>query len=423
MTENILNIDYEKYVLANGLQVILYRDNPSPLVAVNLWYRVGSANEKPGKTGFAHLFEHMMFQGSQHIPKEGHFKYIQEAGGSLNGSTSIDRTNYYETLPANSLELAFWLESDRMGFLIPSLTPDKLDNQKSVVMNERRQRYENQPYGLSWEKLFSNLYTADHPYHWPTIGWMEDIEKFELDEVKDFFNTFYVPGNATLAVGGSFDLAKTKDLIEEYVGSIPGGKPVPEISSSAQSLETNKTIMYEDEVQLPRIYLAWHTVRAFDSADAALDLLASILSDSKNSRLHKSLVFDKQIAQDISAFQYAGRQAGAFIISSTAKPAVALDTIREEIFRELNNLVSEGIRPDELIRIKNNIKSTFIFSLQKLDVITDHLNHYNFYLDNPGSFLSDLERYEKTTAGEIMNAAKEFLFNPYVELQIIPKSR
>jgi len=423
MTENILNIDYEKYVLANGLQVILYRDNPSPLVAVNLWYRVGSANEKPGKTGFAHLFEHMMFQGSQHIPKEGHFKYIQEAGGSLNGSTSIDRTNYYETLPANSLELAFWLESDRMGFLIPSLTPDKLDNQKSVVMNERRQRYENQPYGLSWEKLFSNLYTADHPYHWPTIGWMEDIEKFELDEVKDFFNTFYVPGNATLAVGGSFDLAKTKDLIEEYFGSIPCGKPVPEIASSAQSLETNKTIMYEDEVQLPRIYLAWHTVRAFDSADAALDLLASILSDSKNSRLHKSLVFDKQIAQDISAFQYAGRQAGAFIISSTAKPAVALDTIREEIFRELKNLVSEGIRPDELIRTKNNIKSTFIFSLQKLDLITDHLNHYNFYLDNPGSFLSDLERYEKTTAGEIMNAAKEFLFNPYVELQIIPKSR
>jgi zinc protease len=423
MHEKILHIEFEKYRLGNGLQVILYPDSLSPLIAVNLWYRVGSANEKPGKTGFAHLFEHMMFQGSEHIPKEGHFKYIQEAGGSLNGSTSIDRTNYYETLPANSLELALWLESDRMGFLLPALTQDKLDNQKSVVMNERRQRYENQPYGLSWEKLFSSLYSPDHPYHWPTIGWMADIEKFELDEVKKFSRDYYVPDNAALAVGGSFDRSKTMDLIEDYFGSIPQGKPVPEINAPPQWLGENKKVIYEDDVQLPRLHLAWHSAKAFGNDDAELDLLADILTGSKNSRLHKSLLFDKQIAQDVSAFQYSGRQSGSFIITATAKPGVQLDLLRGEIFKEIEKLTSLGISAEELTRTKNNVKSHFVFSLQKLDLIVDHMNHYNFFLDNPGSFQADLDRYEKVTAENIIAGAKKYLLNPFVELRIIPKSQ
>ncbi len=423
MTNNLLKIDYEKYSLSNGLQVILYPDHSVPVVAVNLWYRVGSANEKFGKTGFAHLFEHMMFQGSQNVPKEGHFRYIQEAGGSLNGSTSIDRTNYFETVPANYIELALWLESDRMGFLLPGLTHKKLDNQKDVVMNERRQRYENQPYGLAWEKLFSNLFSPDHPYSWPTIGWMEDIAKFELDDVRNFFKTYYTPNNAALVVGGNFENKKTKEFIEKYFGNIPKGNSIPNIDAPSQKLIECKKIIHEDNVQLPRIYLGWHTEKAFDENDAALDILSDILTQSKNSRLHKLLIFDKQIAQDVSSFQYSAKLSGSFIIASTAKPGITLAELKEEITSEIKRLINDGISKDELTRAKNNVKSSFIYSLQKMELITDQINHYNFYLNEPDSFLFDLSRYEKVTAEQVAAAAKKYLLNNYVELNIIPKTK
>jgi len=421
MNKNLLRIDYEKYSLANGLQVILYQDKSIPVVAINLWYRVGSANEKEGRTGFAHLFEHMMFQGSQNVPKEGHFRYIEEAGGSLNGSTSIDRTNYFETLPANYLELALWLESDRMGFMLPGLTQEKLDNQKDVVMNERRQRYENQPYGLAWEILFSNLFTQDHPYQWPTIGWMEDISKFELDDVKKFFETYYAPNNAALVIGGNFEKTKIKELVEKYFAEIKKGNSIPVISAPQQSLKEIKKVIHEDNIQLPRIYLAWHTKEAFDIDDAALDVLSDILTSSKNSRLHKSLVFDQQIAQDVSSFQYSAKYAGSFIIVSTAKPEVTLETLKEEITKGIDKLVKDGITEDELTRAKNSIKSSYIFSLQKIELIADHINHYNFFLNEPDSFVFDLARYEKVTREEIVETARKFLLKPHVELNVIPK--
>lgn len=420
-SNKLLKINYQHFTLENGLKTILYRDESIPAVAVNLWYRVGSANEISGKTGFAHLFEHMMFQGSQNIPKEGHFRFVQEAGGSLNGSTSFDRTNYYETLPANYLELALWLEADRMGFLLPALTQEKLDNQKDVVMNERRQRYENQPYGLSWEILFSNLYSENHPYHWPTIGWMKDIEKFQLDDVKDFFKTYYAPNNATLVIGGNFDFNKTKDLVKKYFGEFEKGNPIPQINVPTQSLKESKKIIHEDNVQLARIHLAWHTEKAFSTNDAALDILSDILTSTKNSRLNKSLVFDKQIAQDISSFQYSANLSGSFIIASTAKPEISLETIRTEILNEIDKLIRNGITEDELTRAKNSIKSTFIFSLQKLELIADHLNHYNFFLNEPDSFLFDLSRYENVTTEDVITAAKKYLLNPYVELDVIPR--
>lgn len=423
MTKNLLKIDYEKYSLSNGLQVILYPDLSIPVVAVNLWYRVGSANETNGKTGFAHLFEHMMFQGSQNVPKEGHFKFIQEAGGSLNGSTSFDRTNYYETVPANYLELALWLESDRMGFMLPGLNQEKLDNQKDVVMNERRQRYENQPYGLAWEKLFSNLFSNDHPYSWPTIGWMDDIAKFELDDVKKFFKKYYSPSNASLVIGGNFESSNAKELVKKYFSEISGTEPVPDIIAPKQSADKPKKIIHEDNVQLPRIYLAWHTVKAFHEDDAVLDLLSDILTSSKNSRLHKSLVFEKQIAQDISSFQYSGKLDGSFIIASTAKPDISLEKIKDEITNGINKLISDGITENELLKAKNNIKSSYIFSLQKIDLITDHINHYNFYLNEPNSFLFDLSRYEQVTREQIVDAAQKFLTKPNVELNIIPKKK
>jgi len=418
--KSILDLKYEKYKLNNGLEVILYQDNSLPSVAVNIWYRVGSANEAPNKTGFAHLFEHMMFQGSENIPKEGHFRYIQEAGGNLNGSTSIDRTNYYETLPSNYLELALWLEADRMGFMLPGLTQEKLDNQKDVVMNERRQRYENQPYGLSWEILFSNLFSEGHPYSWPTIGWMKDIEKFELDDVRNFFKTYYTPNNASLIIGGNFEIEATKELVEKYFGNIPSGDPIANVTAAKQELKEAKKIVHKDNVQLPRIYLAWHTDKAFSADDASLDILSEILSSGKSSRLFKSLVFDKQIAQDVSSFQYSAKYAGSFIAASTAKPGIGLDDIKKEIFGLINDLIKNGVNEDELLRAKNGIISSYVFSLQKLDTIVDHMNHYNFYLGEPNSFGEDLARYENVNAEAVVNAAKKYLLNPFVELHIIP---
>lgn len=421
MKNNILNIDYKKEILDNGLEVILYKENSLPLVSVNLWYKVGSANEKPGKTGFAHLFEHMMFQGSQNIPKEKHFKFVQEAGGSLNGSTSLDRTNYYETLPSNSLELALWLESDRMGFLLPSLTEEKLINQKDVVMNERRQRYDNQPYGLAFEKLLLNLFSNGHPYSWPTIGWMEDIERFELDDVKDFFKTYYVPNNASLVVAGDIEYEETLELVKKYFGEIPKGNDVPKIEFTNSELTSDKLIEIDDQVHLPRLYIAWQSEKMYEKYDAALDVLSEILSDSKNSRLYKSLVFEKQIAQDVSAFQYSATQAGMFIIIATARPNVKLEVLKTSIFAEINKIVENGITDEELMRAVNGIKSSYIFSLQKQTVLADQLNNYNCNLGEPNSFIFDIERYESVTNDLVREAAEKFLLKPNVDLRINPK--
>ncbi len=421
MKKELLKIDCEKYFLENGLQVILYPDHSFPLVSANIWYRVGSANETPGKTGFAHLFEHMMFQGSKNVPKEGHFRYIQEAGGNLNGSTSIDRTNYFETVPANYFELPLWLESDRMGFMAEGLTQEKLDNQKDVVMNERRQSYENQPYGTAWEKLFSNLYPSNHPYSWPTIGWMEDIAKFELEDVKKFFASYYSPSNASLVVAGNFETAKMKSLVQKYFGEIPKGNHVRDIFVPEFQIPATKKIVFEDSVQLPRIYLGFHTTKAFSRDDASLDLLSDILTSSKNARLQKALIFEKQIAQEIFSFQYSGRLDGSFIIVSTAKPGVSLEKIKEEVQKEILDLTQNGISTEELERAKNSLKSAYIFSLQKLDHIADHLNHYNYFLNEPDSFTLDLSRYEAVTNDQIAEAARKYLTAEHIELNIIPK--
>ncbi|MFC2139679.1 M16 family metallopeptidase [Bacteroidota bacterium] len=419
----VLDIKYEKHILDNGLEVILYQDKSLPVAALNIWYKVGSANEKPGKTGFAHLFEHMMFQGSENVPKEKHFKYIQEAGGRLNGSTNNDRTNYYETVPSNNLEMILWLESDRMGYLLPALTQEKLENQKDVVMNERRQRYENQPYGLAWEKIFSNLYPEHHPYHWPTIGWMTDIEKYELDDVSKFFKTYYAPNNASLVLGGDFEVPAALELIKKYFGNIPNGNGVTQLNGKTEELTGVKKIIHEDNVQLPRLFLVWHSDKLFGNDDAALDILSDVLTSSKNSRLHKSLVFEKQIAQDISSFQYSSRLGGSFIIVTTAKPGVELHTLREEIFSEISEIAENGINEEELIRAKNSMKSSLIYSLQNIDNLIDHINHYNCNLGEPNSFVYDLNRYEQITQHDVIKCIKKYLEKPFIELNIIPKTR
>lgn len=417
----ILNIKYEKHILDNGLEVVLYQDKTLPIVSVNLWYKVGSANEIEGKTGFAHLFEHMMFQGSKNVPKEKHFKFIEEAGGTLNGSTSLDRTNYYETLPSNLLELALWLESDRMGFLLESLTQEKLDNQKDVVMNERRQRYDNQPYGLSWEIIFSNLFPKNHPYHWPTIGWMKDIEKFELTDVIDFFKKYYSPNNASLVVAGDFEYSDALLLVKKYFDEIPKGKPFTQISVPTEKLAESKKIIHKDNVQLSKIYFAWETAKLFDQDDATLDILSDILSGSKNGRLFKSLVFEKEIAQDVASFQYSASLTGMFIIIATAKPGVDLSELKVEIEAVLYEIMENGITEKEFNRSINTVKSSFIYSLQNLNSLANQINHYNTSLGEPNSLILDLERFEKLNVNSINEVAKKYLKNPFVELHIVPK--
>ncbi len=416
----LLNIKYEKYKLPNGLEVILHKNSGTSLVAVNLWYKVGSANDSKGKTGIAHLFEHMMFQGSQNIPKEMHFRYIQEAGGTLNGSTSIDRTNYYEKLPSNFLEMALWLESDRMGYLLPSLDQEKLNNQKDVVQNERLERYDNQPYGLSWELLVTNLYNKNHPYHWPTIGFLNDIPTYTLNDVTGFFKKYYTPNNASLTIAGNIDIDNTKDLIEKYFGEIKKGEKVSELKFKTTSLKENIVITHKDKIQLERLYLAWHSDKLYGEDDAALDILSDILSGSKNSRLHKSLVFDKEIAQDVTSFQFSGKYAGHYIIIATAKPGVSLDKLKTEIILEINRIISNGITKRELQKAKNSIKSSFVFSLQKLDILADQLNLYNFHLNEPNSFNYDLNRYNVIGESSVIESTEKYLTKPHLEIKIVP---
>ncbi len=420
---NHLNLNCIKGKLKNGLEYILYQDKTVPLVSINIWYRVGSAYETKGKTGLAHLFEHMMFQGSEHVPKEMHFRYIQEAGGTLNGSTSTDRTNYFEKLPANNLELALWLESDRMGYFLPALTEEKLKNQKDVVRNERLERYDNQPYGLAWELLITNLYPQTHPYSWATIGFLKDIESYTLDDVKTFFQKFYSPNNASVVIAGDFEPDESVDLLKKYFESFERSDNSYKIEVPSVSLTENVFVEHKDNVQLDRIHLAWHTDKIYSNDDATMDILADILTGSKNSRLYKKLVFDLQIAQDVSAFQYSGKFGGHFMIISTARPGVELNQLKQIILEGLNNLSEKGVTESELEKSKNGIKANFIYSMQNLDTVADYLNHYNYYLTEPNSFEFDLNRFNEVNNQKIKEAAKKYFTKPYVDLRITPKGK
>ena len=294
-----MNIPFSQFTLENGLRVILHEDHRLPMVAVNLWYHVGSKNEHPGRTGFAHLFEHLMFEGSQHYDK-GFFHPLQEAGASLNGSTNPDRTNYWEVVPTNALELALWMESDRMGYLLPALTVQKFENQRDVVLNERRQNYENRPYGLAPMALLAALYPPDHPYHWTTIGEIADLQAVKLDEVHAFFRRYYHPANASIALAGDIDTGEALALVDRYFGDIVPGPAVEPVQASA-TLPGDLRIRFEDRVELPRLYLAWLTPAMFAEGDAELDLATDLLANGKTSRLYRRLVFDERIATDVSA--------------------------------------------------------------------------------------------------------------------------
>lgn len=419
----LLEIFYEKEKLANGLEIILFQNSSVPFIAVNIWYKVGSANEVRGKTGLAHLFEHMMFQGSKNVPKEMHFRYIQEAGGTLNASTSFDRTNYFEKLPANDLELALWLESDRMGFFLEALDQIKLDNQRSVVLNERLERYDNQPYGLAWEKLISNLYPENHPYSWPTIGYARDIESYTTEDVSNFFKTYYSPSNATIVIAGNFKSDKVKNLIKKYFADIKTNGTPALLNSDSFELNEVKHITLEDKVSLERIYFGWPSPKAFEDDDATMDIISDLLTGSKNARLTRKLIYEMEIAQDVSSMQFSGKYGGHFMIMVTAKPGKSLDDIKKIVFEEISGLAETTITEKELVRSKNVIKSNFIYSLQNIDTVADMLNLYKFYLGEPNSFNFDLKRYNIVKQDDISAAVKKYLQKNYVELRIVPEKK
>ena len=418
-----LNISFQKYTLANGLNVILHEDHSVPIVAVNVWYHVGSSREKPGRTGFAHLFEHMMFQGSDHVEKGGHFGKIQDAGGTLNGSTTNDRTNYFETVPSQFLELALWLESDRMGYLLPAMNQAKLDNQRDVVKNERRQSYENQPYGRADETLSAMMYDAAHPYSWPVIGSMADLSTASLDDVKEFFSFYYAPNNASVCIAGDFNPSQVKEWVAKYFSSIPRGKNVAPIKEEQPSTTTAKRDVMEDRVQLPRLYAAWHTTPLFGKDDAALDIVADILAGGKNSRLYKALVYDKQIAQEVSAYQYSRERAGAFYIEITAKPGISLSEIEKAMREEIAGIQKNGVSDREVQRARNGIRSQFIFRLQSVAGKADQLNSYNVMRGDPGVMNKDLSRYDGITAERVQRAARKYLTPEAVILSIVPTGK
>jgi zinc protease len=420
-----MEIGCTKHVLPNGLDVLVHEDHGSPIVAVNLWYHAGSKNEQPGRTGFAHLFEHLMFEGSAHYDRS-YFHPLQRAGAVLNGSTNADRTNYWEVVPTGALELALWMESDRMGHLLPALTEAKFANQRDVVLNERRQNYENRPYGLASIAMLAALFPPDHPYHWPTIGSADDLRATRLEEVRDFFLRFYHPANASLALAGDIETKAALALAERYFGDIPPG-PAVEPMVRETSLQGDVRLVLEDVVELPRLYLAWHSPAIFDAGDAEMDLVAEALGELKISRLYRRLIFEDRLATDVSAVQQSRELCGFFQVVATAAPGHALAELDEAIGREIETLASGGPTSEELERGLAQAEAQFIFRLQTVGGFggkSDQLNQYNVFLGDPGYLLRDLERYRIATAEGVRAAAERVLVRaPRVALSVVPRGR
>jgi zinc protease len=416
-----LRVPYQMFTLPNGLQVILHEDHSVPVVAVNTWFHVGSADEQPGRTGFAHLFEHIMFMGSEHVPTGEFDRQLEAAGADNNGSTTEDRTNYYEDGPANALALMLYLDSDRLGFLLPEITPDKVDLQRGVVQNERRQSYENRPYGLAQENILQRLYPADHPYHWPVIGSMADLQAATIEDVRRFFQTYYTPNNATLAIAGDITARDARRLVERYFGDIPRGPAVTRRPPPAVQVPDVVNAVIEDRVQVPRVYDAWHTVKAFAPDDATLDVVANVLAGGRSSRLYRRLVYELQIATDVVAFQDGSRIDGKFEIYATARPGHALGELQKVIDEELKKLADQGATAREVERAQNSFEAQFLSRMEQVGGKADQLNFYNYFVGTPDYFQKDLDRYRKVTPAAVQGAARRYLADvPCVLLSVVP---
>jgi zinc protease len=420
-----IDLPHTKRTLGNGLDVIVHEDHHVPIVAVNIWYHVGSKNERPGRTGFAHLFEHLMFEGSEHH-NQGFFSPLQQAGASLNGSTNTDRTNYWEVVPTSAIDRALWMESDRMGYLLPAVTRERFETQRDVVLNERRQNYENRPYGMAIMALTSALYPPDHPYSWMTIGSAEDIRAMELEDVQAFFRTYYHPANASLVLAGAIETPRALDLAEQYFGDLsPGTRPVPVIASA--SLAREQRLVLEDRVELPRIYIAWLSPAMFAADDAELDLVADLLANGKSSRLYRTLVYERRVALDVSAHQHSRELGSFFLLAATAAPGQSLADLYAEIDAELDRLSGMGPSDDEMERALAQAEAQFMYRLQTVGGFggkSDQLNAYNVLLGNPGFFAADLDRYRRATHEGVRSAAARHLRrDARVVLSVVPRDQ
>ena len=426
-SEMRLRVPYTEWTLPNGLHVILHRDTSVPVVSVNVWYHVGSASEKPGRTGFAHLFEHLMFEGSKNVPEGAFDTWLEAAGGNNNGSTSNDRTNYFIDVPSNALELALFLESDRMGYLLDTMSPARVDGQRDVVKNERRQSYENQPYGRAFLTLYALLYPKDHPYSWPTIGSMEDLSAATHEDVVAFFKTYYAPNNASLVIAGDIEIEPTRRFVEKWFSEIPRGADVPPIAPPAAVLTGVKRESLTDRVQLPRIYLAWHTPAIYEPGDAAMDVIARLLTGGKNARLYRRLVYDMQIAQDVTAFQQSQSLGSNFFIMATARPGQTLDKIVGVIDEELDKLRVEVATEREMTRTLNQIEADFYRGMERVGGFggkADQLNAYYTRTGMPDFFEEDLSRYRALSAEDIRSAVSHYLpKDRRVELSVVPENK
>ena len=420
-----MQIPFTKRTLANGLDVIVHEDRHAPIVAVNVWYHVGSKNERPGRTGFAHLFEHLMFEGSAHQPR-GYFEPLQEVGAALNGSTSADRTNYWEVVPRGALRLALWMEADRMGWLLPAVTETRFNTQRDVVLNERRQNYENRPYGLAQFIIAAALVPPDHPYHWPTIGDPADIERASLDDVRAFFRTYYHPANASLTVAGDVHADDVLGEIEACFGDIPPGPAAGRVAAPRPHAEPLR-LVHEDRVELARLYLSWPSPPLFAADDAELDLVGELLANGRSSRLYRRLIHDRRIATELAAHQGSRELAGAFQIVATAAAGHALEEILDAIVEETARFADEGPTAAEVARGRVRVETAFAHRLETLGGFggrADQLNAYNVYRGDPDGFAGDLGRYIEADTRALADACRRWIATPpIVALSVVPAGR
>jgi zinc protease len=399
-----MQLPIDTYRLANGLFVTLSEDHTAPLVAVNLWYHVGSANERPGRTGFAHLFEHMLFQGSAHVAANEHFELIQRAGGTLNGSTWLDRTNYFETVPSNQFAIALWLEADRMGQLLPAMTQQKLDTQRDVVKNERRWSVDNQPYGTWWERLPALAFPPEHPFHHSLIGSMEDLSEASLEDIAHFFATYYTPDNAVLSIAGDFDPAEARRLIEHYFGPIPRGAgkpPLPNMQLPETFGEWRREIV-PDDVMLPRLFLAFRSPVFGSDEYYAASVCGAILGMRRGSRLHRALVREREIASEVSAFTFdLPKGSDLLIVDATARPGITAERLEQEVAAEIDRLRDTGVTQAEVARAVALIETDFVSSMQSAGDRADALSKFATYLGDPRLVNEQTERHRRVTPEEV----------------------
>jgi len=411
----IPKIAVEKTQLSNGLDVLMVEDHRLPRVSVSIWYHVGPVNEEPGRTGFAHLFEHMMFQKSKHVAEDAFFRTLEAAGGSdMNGTTDQDRTNYFETVPTNQLETVLWLESDRMGYLLDDLTAESFKNQQDVVRNERRQSIENEPYGIVSEAVTHALFPKEHPYYADVIGSHQDIQAAQVTDVRKFFKQYYSPNNASIAIVGDIDKTKTRQLVEKYFGSLKRGPEVPAIHVTTPEITSERRVVVKDHVELPRLYMAWITPPIFKPGDAEAELAAGILGQGKSSRLYRTLVYDKQIAQDVVAYHQQFTLGSELVIYATARAGHTLEEIEKEIDAQLISLRMSGPTAAELNRVKTSTETGILFSLERnggFDGIADRINMYNHHLKNPDYLTEDILRFRTVSIPDVQKFAAKYLVN------------